>query len=218
MATTDAALSVEQIRACEAAAMRTTTEQVLMDRAAAAVAQAVRDGLAARGEQVPGARLTLLVGSGLNGGDALLAGALLAREGASVVAIPASPSIHERGSQMLIEAGGRVEPDPAGSAVDSSDVVIDGIVGIGGRAGLREPAAALVSQIPSCALVVAVDLPSGLAADDASDAAPHVHADVTVTFTAPKPCLIDQPAAASAGRVIVADVGIPVDPGLVPGD
>ena len=66
----------------EAALMATLPDGVLMQRAARGLAHAVADLLG----EVYGARVHLLVGSGANGGDALHAGAHLARRGASVTA------------------------------------------------------------------------------------------------------------------------------------
>ena len=56
--------------------------------------------------------------------------------------------------------------------------------------------------------VISVDLPSGLDPDSGDASEPHVTADTTVTFTAPKFCLTLNPAAASAGRVVIVDVGV----------
>ncbi|HVS04191.1 MAG TPA: NAD(P)H-hydrate dehydratase, partial [Thermoanaerobaculia bacterium] len=57
--------------------------------------------------------------------------------------------------------------------------------------------------------VVAVDLPSGLDAGRAEPPGPHVQADLTVTFAAPKVALLLAPAARAAGELVVADLGIP---------
>ena len=83
---------------------------------------------------VYGRRVLLLVGAGNNGGDTLFAGARLARRGAEVRAVLLSPDrVHAGGLAALTAAGGRVvSAVPAGA-----DLVIDGIVGIGGRGGLR---------------------------------------------------------------------------------
>ena len=70
--------TVEQVRAAEAALMARLPEGALMQRAAAGLAHAVGELLG----RVYGARVLLLVGSGDNGGDALWAGAFLARRGA----------------------------------------------------------------------------------------------------------------------------------------
>ncbi len=209
MAITDEPLTAAQIRDAEDWTMMTVPEAALMDRAAAAVADACTSLLASRETGVAGASVVVLAGGGNNGGDALLAGALLAERGALVRVLPCSDRLHERGAARVSAAGG-VRTDAAAGPVlvAGADLVIDGIVGLGARAGLREPALSLVPLIPRATPVVAVDLPSGLEADSADDDAPHIRATTTVTFTAPKRCLIEQPAAAAAGRVVVADVGI----------
>lgn len=182
-----------------------TPESVLMDKAAAAVA----------GECRGYAHVVLLVGRGNNGGDALLAGALLASDGAEVTAVLLGPHAHERGLSQLEAAGGKliewaVHSASAKWAIANAELVIDGITGLRGGAGLREPALSAVQAIVAGTTVVAVDLPSGLDPDSSDADAPHVRADVTVTFTAPKACLVFEPAAASAGRVVLVDVGIDV--------
>ncbi len=170
------------IRAAEAEPLAREGEGALMDRAAAALADAARGLLAERDVDAAGTRAVLLVGTGNNGGDALLAGALLARAGASVTALLVGGSAHPRGIAELREAGGTVLPGVGASGVGASGVgafsatalledanlVIDGIVGLGATPGLREPAASLVAAIPASATVLAVDLPSGLDADSGS--------------------------------------------------
>ncbi len=77
-----------------------------------------------------------------------------------------------------------------------------------------------MAAIPASATVLAVDLPSGLDADSGltdsrsadSTTATHVTAHATVSFTAPTTCVLLPPAALAAGRVIFADVGVPVPP------
>ncbi|GAA3088511.1 hypothetical protein GCM10020254_36580 [Streptomyces goshikiensis] len=86
--------------------------------------------------------------------------------------------------------------------------MLDGLVGIGGRGGLRPAAAALVERIPAGAVVVAVDLPSGVDADTGEVAGAAVRADVTVTFGAYKPGLLIDPGASRAGVVRLVDIGL----------
>ncbi|MYS23310.1 YjeF-related protein N-terminus, partial [Streptomyces sp. DvalAA-14] len=74
---------VETVRAAEAALMAGVPEGALMQRAAAGLAAACGDVLG----RVYGARVVVLAGSGSNGGDALFAGARLARRGAAVTAV-----------------------------------------------------------------------------------------------------------------------------------
>ncbi|HEV2704428.1 MAG TPA: NAD(P)H-hydrate dehydratase [Pyrinomonadaceae bacterium] len=58
-------------------------------------------------------------------------------------------------------------------------------------------------------LVVSLDLPSGLNADAAEPIGEAVRADLTVTFTAPKPANVLPPASHFNGRLIVAHIGSP---------
>ena len=85
--------------------MATLPEGTLMERAATGLAVAVADFLGG----VYARRVLLLIGSGDNGGDALYAGAQLARRGAAVSALLLSPDrAHAQGLAALRAAGGRV--------------------------------------------------------------------------------------------------------------
>lgn len=58
-------------------------------------------------------------------------------------------------------------------------------------------------------LIVSLDIPSGLNADRADVAGEVVHADLTVTFTAPKPANVLPPASHSNGHLVIAGIGSP---------
>ncbi|KGM14583.1 hypothetical protein N869_05065, partial [Cellulomonas bogoriensis 69B4 = DSM 16987] len=175
----------------------------LMHRAATALAGQVRAELRARGHHVYGATVVGLVGPGNNGGDALHALALLAGRGVRATAVLTTTTVHDEGLAALRAAGGRavsVAPDGGQDAIGAevwsgdalaeafaADVVLDGLLGIGGRGGLRGAAAVLVERLqalndgaPAAArpVVVAVDLPSGTGADDGTVPGPVLHADV----------------------------------------
>src|SRR5262245_35653383 len=93
---------------------------------------------------VAGRRVTLLVGAGNNGGDALWAGAFLRRRSVAVTAVLLSPErTHAEGLAALRRAGGRVVESvvDGASAVAGADLVVDGIVGLSAHGPLR-PAAA----------------------------------------------------------------------------
>jgi len=189
--------TVEDVRAAETALMQTLPEGTLMQRAAAGLAAVCADFL----EGMYGARVLLLVGSGGNGGDALYAGALMARRGARVEAVLLGANAHEGGLASLRRAGGRVVVTPG-----AADLVVDGIVGIGARGGLRDDAAALVASLD--APTIAVDAPSGVDVDTGQVEGPHVTADVTVTFGTAKPGLFIEPGASAAGVIEVVDIGL----------
>jgi ADP-dependent NAD(P)H-hydrate dehydratase / NAD(P)H-hydrate epimerase len=193
--------TVEEIRAAEAALMARLPDGALMQRAAAALAAHCEQVL----DRVYGSQVALLVGSGDNGGDALYAGARLARRGARVSAVLANPDrAHRAGLAALRGAGGRIG-DVA--ALELADLVVDGILGIGGRGGLRDNAAKLADAARD-RLTVAVDLPSGVDADTGSVDGSAIRADSTVTFGALKPGLVSGEGAERAGQVRLADIGL----------
>jgi hydroxyethylthiazole kinase-like uncharacterized protein yjeF len=192
--------TVEQVRAAEAALMETLPEGALMQRAAAGLANAVLDLLG----RAYGSTVVLLVGAGDNGGDALYAGALLARRGVRVLAWSLSDTPHAAGLAALLRAGGRSITEAPRQV---PDLVVDGIVGIGGRPGLRpeaEEAFRALAGVP----VVAVDVPSGVDVDTGELDGPAVRADVTVTFGTLKVALLADPAAELAGVVHLVDIGL----------
>ncbi|MFZ4154818.1 NAD(P)H-hydrate dehydratase [Streptomyces pseudogriseolus] len=202
------AYSVETVRAAERELMARLPEGALMQRAAAGLAAACADVLG----RVYGSRVVLLVGSGDNGGDALYAGARLARRGAGVRAVLLAPGrAHAGGLAALRRAGGSVVEAGASGVrlVEQADLVVDGIVGIGGKGGLREEAVPLAEAARrGRGAVVAVDLPSGVDADTGEVRGAAVRADVTVTFGAYKPGLLIDPAREYAGVVRFVDIGL----------
>jgi hydroxyethylthiazole kinase-like uncharacterized protein yjeF len=192
---------VAVVRAAEAALMARFPEGTLMQRAAAGLAATCGELLG----RVYGARVVLLVGSGDNGGDALFAGAMLARRGAAVSAVLLGSRTHEGGLAALRAAGGRVA---APAVLRTADLVLDGIVGIGGKGALRDDAVNAVAEISPAALVVAVDVPSGVDADTGEVDGAAVRADVTVTFGTWKPGLLVDPGATQVGAVKLVDIGL----------
>ncbi|TYL45728.1 NAD(P)H-hydrate dehydratase [Nocardioides sp. BGMRC 2183] len=203
--------TVEQVRAAEHALMATLPEGALMQRAATGLAYAVADLL----DPVYGRRVVLLVGAGDNGGDALFAGALLARRGVAVEAWLLSERAHPDGLAALRSAGGRTADATAAPPPvrRRPDLVVDGIVGIGGRPGLRPAAVAALDALAGVP-VIAVDVPSGVGVDTGEVDGPHVHAAVTVTFGTHKVAHLVDPAAGAAGALHLVDIGL--EPHLEP--
>jgi len=208
------AYQVPAVRTAERALMDLLPEGTLMRRAAAGLASVCASLLARHPGHVYGARAVVLAGSGDNGGDALYAGALLAQRGAAVTAITAGPKAHAGGTAELRSAGGRVTSAlaDAGDLIARADLIVDGLLGIGGRGGLREPFAGLAAAADRAragsAAVLAVDLPSGIDADTGAVDGPAVRADVTVTFGVIKPGLLVDPGAGHAGTVELIDIGL----------
>lgn len=214
------AYEADVIRVAEEPLLAATRPDELMKLAAFAVATEVLRELARRGERRSGSTALLLVGGGDNGGDALYAGATLARRGLQVTAALMTDRAHPRGLAAARAAGVRVEtvhgPGPLlAQLADRAGVWVDGLTGIGARGGLREPLAGIVTALaerrtgmPDEPLVVAVDVPSGIGVDDGTVPGPVLRADVTVTMGGAKPGLLAGPAAELAGRVEVVDIGL----------
>ena len=195
-----------EVRAAEEPLLAGTPEGTLMQRAATGLATVCLELLG----RAHGTRVTALVGAGNNGGDALFAAAHLARRGARVTAVLLHPDrAHAAGLAALRAAGGRVTGPDGDTGLERADLVLDGIVGTGGRGGLRPPAAALVERAATGpGLTVAVDVPSGVDADTGAvpgAAFPALH---TVTFGALKTGLVVGEGRGYAGRVHLVDIGL----------
>jgi hydroxyethylthiazole kinase-like uncharacterized protein yjeF len=202
--------TAEQVRAAEEPLLAATPEGTLMQRAATGLAT-VCLGLLGRAH---GARVTALVGAGNNGGDALFAGAQLSRRGARVTAVLLDPDrVHAAGLAALRAAGGRITGPDGPTGLERADLVLDGIVGIGGRGGLRPPAAALVERAATGpGRMVAVDVPSGVDADTGAVPGAAFPAQHTVTFGALKTGLVVGEGRGYAGEVHLVDIGLELPP------
>ncbi|MPV50764.1 bifunctional ADP-dependent (S)-NAD(P)H-hydrate dehydratase/NAD(P)H-hydrate epimerase [Pseudactinotalea sp. HY160] len=112
-------------------------------------------------------------------------------------------------------------PDGAGSprwsaldeAAAGAAVWIDALTGLGLRPPLRGRLGDLLEHLLALRrrhrpIVVAADLPSGMAADSGALTGPVLPADVTVTFGCAKPALLLPPACHAAGRIEVVDLGL----------
>lgn len=203
-----AGYSAAQVRAAEAPLM--AAGEPLMLRAAEGLAAGIRS-LAPTGSGV-----LLLVGSGDNGGDALFAGAELARDGYRVSILATGSRMHVAGLDAALTAGAVVTAgDPAGLAADA-DVIVDGILGTGTSAdpALRGAALGIVDAVLPVVrrehgpLVVAVDLPSGIHPDTGAAPGLVLPADLTVTFGAYKAGLLIEPGRSLAGRVQLIEIGL----------
>jgi hydroxyethylthiazole kinase-like uncharacterized protein yjeF len=128
-----------------------------------------------------GRRVVVVAGKGSNGADGRVAAAVLARRGARV---------------EVLEASG-VPP-----LLPRCDLVIDGAYGTGFRGTYEGP------EAPEGALVLAIDIPSGVDADTGEAGPGSVQADRTVTFAAAKPGLLQGSGPTLSGPVEVVDIGI----------
>jgi NAD(P)H-hydrate epimerase len=162
-------------------------------------------------------RSTLVIaGKGRNGADAFLTALLLAPRGGRVVRLLVDGEPHERTARRAWrqrKAGVKVVTLGAAEATRAGgkehDLVIDGLFGQGFRPPLSARHRRVLRWAEGAAPVrVSVDLPSGLG--DAGGAAAAFKADLTVSIGCLKRPLLTPGGARAAGRVRVADIGLPL--------
>jgi NAD(P)H-hydrate epimerase len=191
---------------------------VLMENAGRQVVSAMEaafDGL-------PDARVAVLAGRGNNGGDGFVVARVLAQAGIDVQVYVIGPAGDIRGDARLnLDILGRLGLDVIevltsqdwelhGAEVLRRDIIVDALFGTGLKTPLEGLAETIAQDVNASEVpVVAVDLPSGLSADDPAPIGPVIEASITVTFGAPKLSLMLPPGEDAAGSVVVADIGIP---------
>ena len=203
----DRALTLDQIRLIERGALAEGLP--LMQRAGAAAAAFVEGHLA------PGARIMALAGPGNNGGDALVTSRLLRARGYAVeVVLPADPGKfpHDAGQAYAQwrEAGGverKTLPDIACNGVP--DLVIDGLFGIGLTRPLGPDWQALVDAVNGWGCpILALDIPSGLAAQTGEALGRPIRATWTIAFIARARALATPQGQAVAGECVCDRLGL----------
>ena len=194
--------SADAIRDAEAPLLASLPDGALMRRAAFGLATEIVRELTQSTGGVAGRRVCAVVGSGDNGGDALWAATFLRRRGAVAEAVLLSPDrTHRQGLAAFTKAGGRIVQTVSAT----TDLVIDGVVGISGSGPLRPAAAEVFAAVDAAGIpVVAVDIPSGVDVATGAVTGPAVHAALTVTFGGLKPVH----ALGDCGRVRLVDIGL----------
>jgi NAD(P)H-hydrate epimerase len=196
---------------------------VLMENASRAVAVAVKQKI----EEICGKRkspgkVAVVCGKGNNGGDGFGAARHLANMGFEVMVFLASPFDEISGDAAVnlkviknmgipvLELKDDEEPEKIRGLFDGFHAVVDALFGTGLRGEVGGFHRRLIEAINASGLpVVAVDIPSGICGITGKVLGAAVRADVTVTMGLLKVGLLLYPGAAHAGRVIVADIGIP---------
>ncbi len=161
----------------------------------------------------PEGSVVAVVGSGNNGGDALVALRALAEWGRGVEAIVVGdradpdPVLHGWPIPRRLDAE---IGDEGWASLERASVVVDGVLGTGIQGAPRERQAAAIRRMAACSRpVLALDVPSGVDADDGSVPGDAVHARETVAFGWPKLGTLLQPGRDHVGRLIALDIGLP---------
>lgn len=169
--------------------------------------------------------MVALVGAGNNGGDALVALAALGAAGWKTGALLIGKRFsHDEYVKRARKAGAQIRTlhydnhetlDEHAEWLRSFGFVMDGILGTGVRAPVREPLARVMAAIKANMeitrpkpFVVAVDCPSGMDCDSGEIAPQALPADLTVCMGAVKYGMLTLPAFGYLGELVVADIGI----------
>ncbi len=188
-------------------------KEELMARAARGMYEALRQ------TDIDGKRLAFLCGGGNNAGDGYALASLFTRVGFPTVCLIQDDIIPTREPaytfyKKYLAAGGKVlnRPEDIYYELLHADVIIDAVFGIGfhGELDECEPMTDYIRFANERkALRVALDVPSGVSADDGKVGTTAFCADRTLTVTACKPGLVSYPGRAYAGDVTLISIGIP---------
>lgn len=192
---------------------------LLMERAGAGVVQFIYD----RFKPLSRKGIAVLCGRGNNGGDGFVIARMLREKGLDPkVLLFGEPGQLKGDAAVNYERlAGSGKPETIRDLVawreirpglSDTKLFVDALMGT----GLTKPLSGLLMEIVSdlnrsfpAARRVSVDLPSGASADSGDLPGEAVHADASVTFTAPKYAHIFPPACELAGEWHVVDIGTP---------
>jgi NAD(P)H-hydrate epimerase len=203
-----AVLTAAEMRAAEQAAFaRGLPSFEAMRRAGVAVVDAILQRWPASGREVH-----VLCGPGNNGGDGFIAAETLRAAGYRVIAYAVRSKSDYAGDAARAASlwqGDIRTPDPSiFAALDESAIVVDALFGIGLDRALEGQVAAVIEAVnASPATVIAIDIASGVHADDGRVMGVAIDADLTVTFNWRKRGHLLLPGAVQCGEILVADVG-----------
>ncbi|MGO1585204.1 MAG: NAD(P)H-hydrate epimerase, partial [Mesonia sp.] len=189
------------------------TSLELMERASSRIFEEINNRL--NGAEI---KIKVFCGIGNNGGDGLVVARKLVREGYHVDVYVVNYS--DKRSEGFLENYRTLKEDTKNwpvllkseddfPEIKSNDFVIDAIFGIGLNRPLVEWVQKLIVRInESKAFKVAIDMPSGMLADEIIADQPIVEANYTLTFQAPKLAFFLPETAPFAGNVQIIDIGI----------
>lgn len=193
--------TAETALADQAAIAAGTPGAVLMERAGAAVA----DAICARFRPKPTA---VLAGPGNNGGDGYVVARVLKSRGWDVwVEKLADPATDDARAAAAAWSG---QVAPLGESGRTAELLVDGLFGAGLARPLEGEAARLARGAQRLRdRVVAIDVPSGISGDTGRPLGEAAFcAALTVTFHGRKPAHVLEPGRSACGEVVVADIGL----------
>lgn len=198
-------MSIEGMRACDAAAIAGgTTGFTLMRNAGAAVTARARAMAPEAGS------VLVLCGPGNNGGDGFIAAQDLVEAGHTITLhLLGTPGALSGDAALAAAAwSGGVEPLEDVGDPGRFDLVVDALFGAGLARDIEGVAASVIERVNASPVpVLSIDVPSGIDGDTGVVRGVAIHATETVTFVALKPGHLLQPGRSLCGTIHVADIG-----------
>lgn len=205
-------VSVEQMREVDRIMVEDLGIELLqmMENAGRALAHRARAML---GGDAVGRRVTVLSGSGGNGGGGMVAARRLALWGAEVTVVlgqARQPMSAVPAHQLSILGRIGVPVLAPDADLPAADLIVDALIGYSLTGAPRPPISSLIrvanrSGIP----ILALDIPSGLDGDRGTPYDPCILATSTLTLALPKVGLMQPAAAGSVGALYLADISVP---------
>ncbi len=212
------ALTVSEIQALERWAIEKIgiPSLALMENAGRCVSQEVLKKLNSR----PKGTVVIVCGTGNNGGDGFVVARYLFNRGIKPLVFLVGESSSFKADALInyhaaknlgISVKVLRQVDPVfKKAIESADLIVDAVFGVGLNRPLQEPYYSIIQTINTYgSYVVAVDIPSGLDGTSGEIYGICVKADMTVTFSFPKKGLFKKNGPLYTGRQVVVDIGIP---------
>lgn len=217
-------VNAKQMREIEDRAIREfgIPSLLLMENAAHAVVQEIRQVLSLRNPDLTGRKVTVFVGKGNNGGDGLAVARLLVLLDMDVTVFSFAKAEEFKGDAALNyrlyqNTGGKVftiegekQRRLVRFSLSQAEMIVDAIYGTGFRGALPSLVEEVVQEINrASATIVSVDIPSGVEADTGKVYHEAVCAHSTVTFGLPKRGHFLGKGPEYSGRVVVDPISIP---------
>ena len=190
------------------------TEEVLMENAGRAVIELTKDEIIWQGASV-----VVVAGTGNNGGDGFVAARYAKAAGASVMVITIGNEDHrkpiaklykkiaEEAEILILHADKSDDIEPY---LFHADIIIDALIGTGLTKELSDEKVAVITAMNMTkAIIISIDLPSGMWSDTGEYKDTIVCADMTVAMGSLKRCHVLYPAIEYVGKLFYSSIGIP---------
>jgi len=185
----------------------------LMENAGSAAARVIKENY-----NLNNIRAVVVVGQGNNGGDGYVVARKLKEYGAKVAVVMAMGIAMTKDSLVMqkkaIDAGVSVvnyydNSNLAENLIDTADIIVDAIFGIGFHGAADREISVIIEKINRAkASKIALDVPSGIGADQGEVLGAAVKADLTISFIGYKPCHFEYPATELCGKTVAVAIGI----------